>query len=629
MGRWYCFFRRVARHWFRWVVGLILLTLVLGVDGFARANPDNNFATNAYLTALLFALNCADVAQVVGWELNLARWLGFAVWFVTVVSVLVKLFGQRVLTWYVRWWAAARPGHVVVGGLGPADADTDRLVEQLRAAGRDVVVLEPDADHPGLDACRAAGAVCLTGSPLEAIWLRKARLDRAGTLLALGEDDRANVSLLCLAADLLAEGGDFAPPPADPLAPTAGTAVGCVVQVTEPRLLDILRRHDARPAAGRLHARAFNVHELVARAMLRECLIGLSSPVLDTVLVLGTGAGGRLAQALAVRAAKDRWIDRDPTAPDADSRPLKVDVYDPDAEEWASCLTSGLDPAVAALLTVGPHPCDAHRCGFRGADVREKIVRGGYHAAFVGMSDEAHALIQAVALREALPDTVPVVVRVREEATGFGGLLARTPSDNFGANVHAVGTQDQVFALAASLNPMVEVFARALHQDYLLLTHQRFDHATRRGDLAEAAKIRAKAAFVRWRKLSADLKQSNRLLAGRLSRYLTIPGTGRRFRAEFRPNALLNPQRYYRLSADEVEVLARLEHDGWMADMTALGWRRGHGAGPHDSDPVRKLNPNLVPWADLDEGMKEYDRNVIRRLPFAFAKADYEVIEES
>ena len=88
----------------------------------------------------LFALNCADVAQVVGWELNLARWLGFAVGFVTVVGVLVKLFGQRVLTWYVRWWAAARPGHVVVGGLGRAEADTDRLVEQLRAAGRDVVV---------------------------------------------------------------------------------------------------------------------------------------------------------------------------------------------------------------------------------------------------------------------------------------------------------------------------------------------------------------------------------------------------------------------------------------------------------------------------------------------------------
>lgn len=626
MGRCYILFRRLARHWFLGVVLMVGAAVVLGLYGFTQENPENDFATNAYLVALLFALNCGDAAKPVGWEVNVARWLGFAVWFVTVVSILVRLFGQRVLSGYVGLWAWWRPGHVVVGGLGRPDLDLDRLVEELRAAGRDVVVVEPDPEHPGLDACRQAGAVCLTGSPLEQFNLRKARVHRAGTLLALGGDDRANVSVMCLAADVrAAKKVAPSPPPPDPLSPPAGRGLDCIVQVSEPRLLDLLRRQDAGPAAvGRVNVRPFNVHELVARAMLRECLIRLSSPVVDSILILGTGAGGRIARAVAVRAAKDRWIDRDPNAP---FRPLRADVYDPDAVAWGECLASSLDPAVAALMEVRPHPCESHRCGFRNGTVRDRVLGGAYHAAFVGMSDEAHALIQALALREAMPTTVPVVVRVREEGAGFGGLVVTPQGDPFADNLHTIGTQDQVFALAGSLNPMVEVFARALHQDYLLLTDRKYHDAMRRGNLELAKKIRAKEAFKRWGKLHPNFRRSNHLLAGRLSRYLFVPSTNRRFRAVYRPNALIDASRAYLLTTDEVEELARLEHAGWLEDMAADGWTFGRGSAPDGSDPVRKLNQNMVPWGKLDTGTQDYDRNIIRRLPFVFAKADYELVE--
>ena len=60
---------------------------------------------------------------------------------------------------------------------------------------------------------------------------------------------------------------------------------------------------------------------------------------------------------------------------------------------------------------------------------------------------------------------------------------------------------------------------------------------------------------------------------------------------------------------------------------TNVGGRNGHDFDPHSSDPERKLNPNLVPWNELDDGKGDYGHNIIRRLPYVFAKADYAAVE--
>ena len=51
------------------------------------------------------------------------------------------------------------------------------------------------------------------------------------------------------------------------------------------------------------------------------------------------------------------------------------------------------------------------------------------------------------------------------------------------------------------------------------------------------------------------------------------------------------------------ELLAENTHDLWAAQRMAEGWRYG----PERND-IDKLNPCLVPYADLPESEKEYDR---------------------
>jgi hypothetical protein len=75
------------------------------------------------------------------------------------------------------------------------------------------------------------------------------------------------------------------------------------------------------------------------------------------------------------------------------------------------------------------------------------------------------------------------------------------------------------------------------------------------------------------------------------------------------------------LKGEELEALARGEHDRWMRDLVRDGWRPTDGP----KDPDRKLHPLLVPWDELDEVEREKDRAPMRELPVTLARAGLEI----
>ena len=79
------------------------------------------------------------------------------------------------------------------------------------------------------------------------------------------------------------------------------------------------------------------------------------------------------------------------------------------------------------------------------------------------------------------------------------------------------------------------------------------------------------------------------------------------------------------LSDDEIEELARFEHDRWSSDLQRDGWRYTDGS----KDPDRKLHPLLVPWEELSEEDREKDRDTIRALPRMLAAAGFTVVKVS
>ena len=69
-----------------------------------------------------------------------------------------------------------------------------------------------------------------------------------------------------------------------------------------------------------------------------------------------------------------------------------------------------------------------------------------------------------------------------------------------------------------------------------------------------------------------------------------------------------------------LERLAEHVHDIWARQRIKDGWVHG----PRRDD-ARKTHPGLVPYADLSESEKEYDRNTARETLKAIVKLGYRI----
>jgi hypothetical protein len=64
-----------------------------------------------------------------------------------------------------------------------------------------------------------------------------------------------------------------------------------------------------------------------------------------------------------------------------------------------------------------------------------------------------------------------------------------------------------------------------------------------------------------------------------------------------------------------------MEHGRWVVERLRSGWRYAR-----DRDAAKKLSPYLVPWEQLPDNIKEYDRIGVRNWPEILRTAGFEVV---
>ena len=75
-------------------------------------------------------------------------------------------------------------------------------------------------------------------------------------------------------------------------------------------------------------------------------------------------------------------------------------------------------------------------------------------------------------------------------------------------------------------------------------------------------------------------------------------------------------------TASEVECPAILEHRRWLRERQHAGWRYGTA-----KDVERRRSPYLVPWEELPDRAKEWNRSAVRSIPSLLASVNLAVVK--
>lgn len=76
----------------------------------------------------------------------------------------------------------------------------------------------------------------------------------------------------------------------------------------------------------------------------------------------------------------------------------------------------------------------------------------------------------------------------------------------------------------------------------------------------------------------------------------------------------------FEFKQEEIEILVEIEHERWVFERSKDGWVYGE-----KKDIENKISPSLIPWNQLTEEIKEYDRSPIRKLSVFLAQSGFQI----
>jgi hypothetical protein len=567
------------RHEWRVIAGLAVIAFALGYVGLRRdlAEPaDPSVLDLLYRDLQLFILESGALVEPVHWELNVARFLAPAVFFFTILKAVSAILDEQFTRF--RLWRAR--DHVVICGLGRKGL----LLATKFVKEFPVVVVERDPQNAAIREARDAGIIVIAGDANDPRLLEDLHLERARHLVCVCGEDGTNVEIAVAARELLR-------------ARPRPTRLRTFVHVVHGDLYPLLREGGVGwDGSDVLQLEFFNVFESGARIWLREhAVFNRPGPTREHLVVVGVG---NMGTQLVLGAAR-RWVTFRPNAPER----LRITLVDRAASRKLAWLRLRR-PQLDTVADLTPVELEIGSPELTSGDFLDEVT-----AVYVCLDDDARGLAAALALLQRLrARRVPVVVRTARDA-GLAALMRRRgkadPEAVEDVRVEPFQVLDRACTPAILLgeNPY-ERLARALHREYV------------ERERAKGRSSKDNPSIVEWHELSEEKKESNRRQADHAEVKLRAIGCSMH---EAPPGTTPTPIQLA-TKPDEVDILARLEHNRWNAEQVFEGWTKGD-----TRDVVARRHPDLDDWGRLTDDAREKDIETARRLPALLAEAGFEV----
>jgi hypothetical protein len=550
----------------------------LGVIGFGRHAALHKSETTLldwiYLTFQLIPLNSGGVEPPVPFELEVARFFIPLLAATAAVQALLKIFREQLQSLRLPWLR----GHIIICGLSRKGF---LLAGQFRRQGKQVVVIERDEENDWIESCREQGMYVLLGDAADPTLLNAAGVLRAEGLFAVCDHDGVNAEIALRAQELTQQ--------------RKGEALICQLHVSDPQLCDLLREQETGLEQTSFRLELFNVFERAARNMLQEYPAWKEPAGPPHILIMGLG---RMGENLALHIARDWWgRQAHPT-----SR-LRISIIDRNAIQKTESLCIRY-PQICKACDLIPLQMEVHSPEFERAEFLFKTQnQPGPTSIYICVDDDALGLHAGLTLSRRIPGSnIPIVVRMAEES-GLAKLLEfRRNQQGTYRNLFAFGYLDHTCTPDLLKNTPRDLLARLTHAEYI------------RGQVDSGAMPAKQAAMQAWDQLDESYRRANYQWADHLPLLLKWSG------------CTLAPLRdwdapSYQFTAEQVEGMARLEHELWCKDRLADGWRYA----PEAKSLEAKTNPDLVSWERLSKAEKEKNRLLVRSIPAFLGRAGFQV----
>lgn len=557
------------RRWL-FVVGLGIVSLALGTLGFLHGKDDHGTPLGIldalYQSMRLFHMHYEHAPHPLPWELQIARFLSPLVLGITLVKGFILVaHGHR-----HAFLHRAQSGHIVICGLGEKGL---QLALDYRKQGKEVVVIEKDASNELLKACNEAGVFYWIGDAVESAVLEHACVTQAQEIIVLTPDDETNVRI-AIQIQKLGVCNQPSPPK-------------CFVHLENIHLCERMEKLFEASSGKKTSCaiRFFDVYDCEARRVLMNVPldgngIGKDDPRSVHVVILGFG---RMGRSVAVRAAKMGHF--------ANGKKLRISVVDRAANNQREHFLFRY-PAFEQhdICTLTFHQTDVQSHAARNLVLGWAAEPKTLLHLFVCLDENSRAVETGLRFQEALrirPDcNLHVRIKTRSSLAEIFDKSDTLPL------IRAFGMVEDSCCRNAFIHAHDDVVARATHEQFV-----------RQREADSIRKPGTESTLLAWDELMEEIRESNRQQADHIGIKLRAVGCEMVEASDPRPAVTL-------FARHEIDLLAETEHTRWNTERWLAGWRYGT-----PSNRAQRINENLAGWNELDDSVKDYDRQTVNNIP--------------
>jgi hypothetical protein len=333
--------------------------------------------------------------------------------------------------------------------------------------------------------------------------------------------------------------------------------------------------------------RFFNLYERAARILIHEyspdkfTRFGPSTSQQAHILIAGFGS---LGQALLLQAGKLYHF--------AGRTKLRATVIHNDGTAVTGFLRTY--PAIEEVADV--HFAEQKDVNIR--NLREHTGNKDVHVIFICSENDSFALDIYNMLNVLISSARMVICQEKDR-----GFLRRIKH----ANVSHFDIDEETLNISSIVKDDLDAQAIQVHHSYQLKESDNLD---------EKVKELKKLTRQDWDKLPERTKNQNRGQADHIPVKLRTAG--------FQIAAMVGDEKPGDLdvNADMLELLAEMEHRRWNAEQLLNGWIHGK-----KRNNELKIHDNIVPYEELSEEIKKYDRDAVLNIPVILAAVGLKVIK--